>query len=270
MDYKKIYDDLISKARSENRIKGGDIYYEAHHIIPKCMGGEGTVKQWKTHHNIILLTAKEHFVVHKLLCEIYPNNKKLRNAYWNFVNGRNNKNNNITYNITSREYERIKITISKILSNKMSMKKEEFINRCLKIYGDKYDYSQIEYINSNTKVKIICKIHGEFEKSPKHHINNRGCNICGLEKSRSVLFGRVLPKETYKRIGDKKRSNINDFILKAKNIHKDKYDYSQVEYINAKTKVKINCKIHAEFEQRPNHHLRGQGCPKCYGNKKII
>jgi hypothetical protein len=41
MDYKKIYDDLISKARSENRIKNAGTYYEAHHIIPVCLGGEG-------------------------------------------------------------------------------------------------------------------------------------------------------------------------------------------------------------------------------------
>jgi hypothetical protein len=82
MDYKKIYDDLISKARSENRIKNAGTYYEAHHIIPKCLGGEGTVNQWKKHPNIILLTAKEHFVAHKLLCEIYPNEPKLISAYW--------------------------------------------------------------------------------------------------------------------------------------------------------------------------------------------
>jgi hypothetical protein len=62
VDYQKIYNNLIQKAISDNRLKGKTIYYEAHHIIPTCMGGTGTNKQWKTHSNIVLLTAKEHFI----------------------------------------------------------------------------------------------------------------------------------------------------------------------------------------------------------------
>jgi hypothetical protein len=77
MNYKKIYDSIIAKARSANRVKGKETYYEAHHIIPKCLGGDGNRGDWKWHENIILLTAREHFVCHQLLCEIYPENKKL-------------------------------------------------------------------------------------------------------------------------------------------------------------------------------------------------
>jgi hypothetical protein len=129
MDYKKIYDDLISKARSENRIKGGDIYYEAHHIIPKCMDGEGKIHQWKKHPNIILLTAKEHFVAHKLLCEIYPDNHKLVYALLSMCNlkGLSHKR---EYKISSREYQRIKINVSNI-------KKSE-IGELSNIYGIKW------------------------------------------------------------------------------------------------------------------------------------
>jgi hypothetical protein len=114
MDYKKIYDDLILKARSENRVKNIGVYYEAHHIIPRCLGGTGKVSQWAKHPNIILLTAKEHFVSHKLLCEIYPDNKKLVSAFWNFVNGRNKYNQGQNHHrIGAREYERIRIFYSK-------------------------------------------------------------------------------------------------------------------------------------------------------------
>jgi len=59
-----------------------------------------------------------------------------------------------------------------------------------------------------------------------------------------------------------------NFILKAENIHKNKYDYSKVNYINAKTKIKITCFIHGEFEQQPTNHLSGNGCPKCAGKNK--
>ena len=119
MNYKKIYDDLMSKARSENRVKGKGVYYESHHIIPKCMGGEGEVSQWKIHPNIILLTAKEHFISHKLLCEIYPNNKKLKYALDMFLNT-NKKQSGRNFNISSREYKRIKEDVSKLRSEEMT------------------------------------------------------------------------------------------------------------------------------------------------------
>ena len=57
--------------------------------------------------------------------------------------------------------------------------------------------------------------------------------------------------------------NTEEFIKKAKEVHGDKYDYSKVEYINAKTKVCIICPIHGEFLQIPKHHLKGCGCPSC-------
>ena len=59
----------------------------------------------------------------------------------------------------------------------------------------------------------------------------------------------------------------SDFIKKAKEIHGDKYDYSKTQYINAKTKVIIICKIHGEFTQNPHNHISSKsGCPKCSKN----
>ena len=54
-----------------------------------------------------------------------------------------------------------------------------------------------------------------------------------------------------------------EFITKAKKVHKGKYDYSLVDYVNAKTKVKIMCAVHGIFEPTPNDHLSRCGCPKC-------
>ena len=62
----------------------------------------------------------------------------------------------------------------------MTDKTKEFIEKAIKIHGDKYDYSKVEYIDSKTKVKIICQIHGEFEQTPNHHLNRKdGCKKCG-------------------------------------------------------------------------------------------
>lgn len=75
MDYKKIYDKLIAKAKNENRIKNNGIYYESHHIIPRCMGGSNKLE------NKVLLTGKEHFLAHRLLFKIFPDIIPIIKAY---------------------------------------------------------------------------------------------------------------------------------------------------------------------------------------------
>ena len=60
----------------------------------------------------------------------------------------------------------------------------------------------------------------------------------------------------------------NNFLKKAKEIHGDKYDYSKMVYVNTRTKVKIICPVHGEFEQAVEFHLRGLGCRKCFDERK--
>jgi hypothetical protein len=87
MDYRKVYDRIIEKARNESRSKAQKedlnyIYYEAHHIIPVCMGGSGSKLDWQWHSNIVLLTAREHFICHWLLARIYPTHVGVVSAFW--------------------------------------------------------------------------------------------------------------------------------------------------------------------------------------------
>ncbi len=58
------------------------------------------------------------------------------------------------------------------------------------------------------------------------------------------------------------------FIERSKQVHGDRYDYSQTVYIGTHSKVKIICSIHGVFEQKPSDHLKGHGCAKC-GNESI-
>ena len=129
--------------------------------------------------------------------------------------------------------------------NKRRKVKEEFIRESKEIHGDKYDYSKVEYKNATTKVIIICPIHGDFLQTPDKHLRGQGCKICGGNKQ--------LTKE--------------EFIEKARKIHGDKYDYSNVNYINMKTKVIITCPKHGDFPQTPNKHLSGRGCRECQYEK---
>ena len=126
---------------------------------------------------------------------------------------------------------------------------EKFIKRAKEIHGNKYDYSKVDYKGSQTKVTIICPLHGEFEQIPSGHLNGKGCSECGIVSMANC-----------------NRSDTDSFIKRAKEVHSSKYDYSKVDYKNASTKVTIVCPINGEFLQNPNRHLLGNGCPKCSNN----
>lgn len=117
---------------------------------------------------------------------------------------------------------------------------ESFIEKSIKIHGNKYDYRNVKYINARTEVCIICPEHGEFWQLPFIHSNGSGCPKC---------HGR--------------NKTTEDFITDAREIHGDKYDYSKVEYVNGKQEVCIICPEHGEFWQIPKLHLNGAGCPIC-------
>lgn len=126
---------------------------------------------------------------------------------------------------------------------------EEIIEIARQVHGDKYDYSLINTSNASEKIEIICKNCGRhFWMSLASHISSKhGCKFCS---HRSYSY------------------TTEEFVERAKKIHGGKYDYSKVKYKDKKSKVKILCPIHGEFEQSPEKHLIGQGCPKCAKNHK--
>lgn len=106
MNYKRVHDNIIKRAREQKRSKDQGIYYEAHHIIPRCIGGTGSCLDWSWHKNIVLLTAKEHYIIHRLLTRIYPENKKINQAYAIMTWGRTKSNKR--YLPGSRSYQEAK------------------------------------------------------------------------------------------------------------------------------------------------------------------
>lgn len=134
-----------------------------------------------------------------------------------------------------------------------------FIAAAKSRWGEEYDYSETVYVKNSENVKIIChhkdkegREHGVFWMTPSNHLNNtckQGCPKCGREKAY-----------------DKLRSTTEEFVEKAKQVHGETYDYSEVDYINNKTPVNIICRDHGVFSQEPSNHLIGQGCPHCNPN----
>lgn len=93
MNHRAIYNNIITKAYLENRQRHRGIYYEEHHIKPKCLGGADIDK------NKVLLTPREHYVCHKLLTFIYPKNDKIVNAYFRMTFSKTQG-----YIVSSRDY----------------------------------------------------------------------------------------------------------------------------------------------------------------------
>ena len=136
---------------------------------------------------------------------------------------------------------------------KKILSQEQFIKKGEKLHYDNFDYSMVNYINAHSKVIIGCKKCGNiFNQRISAHLEGEGCPRCNIIRQLSTN---------------------EDFIKKSIKIYGDRFDYSLVDYKTNKIKVKIKCKKHNYiFEQSPNSHLRGQGCPICNeskGEKKV-
>jgi hypothetical protein len=168
MNYLKIYEQLIDKAKREDRDYISNKIYERHHILPKCMGGDGKVNQWRTHPNIVILTPREHYLAHTLLCEIYPENSKLKFALWAMSNqlGENRK-----YKICSRQYERVRENYVKLVRG-VPKTDEHKIKLSEALKGrEREEFTELHKINISKNIKGI-------KKSKEHRKN--------LSKSKSI------------------------------------------------------------------------------------
>lgn len=129
---------------------------------------------------------------------------------------------------------------------------DEWIKKAQKVHKNKYDYTKVNYINSQTKVCIICPEHGEFWQRPASHLQGNGCKKCANNVTK-----------------DSSRMTTEQFIEKACKIHHNKYDYTKVDYVNTETPVHIICKTcGCEFDQTPHNHLKGSGCKRCFDTEK--
>lgn len=129
--------------------------------------------------------------------------------------------------------------------------KDDFIRRASARYDGRYDYSKVIYLNTDTKVEVVCQDHGSFYVTPYRHLNGQECPVC-----------------TKNRYNQSRTKTTEEFIQEAQALHGDRYDYSKVRYENNHTKVEIVCPKHGSFWQNPNKHLLGQGCPKCANKDK--
>lgn len=114
---------------------------------------------------------------------------------------------------------------------------ESFIAEAKEIYGDRYDYSKVEYKNRDHRVTIVCPVHGDFQVYAREHLDGKGCPKC--EK------------------GEK-------FLLKLKEKFGDKFGLDDFVYDSSTTPVTLICPTHGAFSRTPTQILNSSwGCPEC-------
>lgn len=129
---------------------------------------------------------------------------------------------------------------------KRRLTKAIFLMRAEKIYNDYYKLDKVNFNLGTDNIIITCPLHGDFISTPTRFLAGRGCKKCAIIKS--------------------KKTN-ESFINNSNKIHNNFYKYDLTNYIMNRIKVKIICPKHGVFEQRPDAHLRGQGCNMCRTEK---
>lgn len=128
---------------------------------------------------------------------------------------------------------------------------QKFIEKAISKHGNTYDYSCSEYTMAKNKIKIRCKTHGVFEQTANSHLSGVGCNNCGIKIA-----------------ANKQKKTAKQFITDAIKKNGTEYEYHDITYKNNNTHIIVTCKKHGGFSITPKNHLKGRGCPQCYGNIK--
>lgn len=137
---------------------------------------------------------------------------------------------------------------------------EKFIQKAKAVHGDRYDYSNVEYVNNQTKVCIVCKEHGEFWQVPYTHLNGHGC-----------------PKCAYKGVRKRHIYSQKEIIEKIQSLFGERYSFEKVVYKAMKVPIILVCHEkdengveHGDFSMRPvNIFSSHQECPKCSKQSRI-
>lgn len=126
---------------------------------------------------------------------------------------------------------------------------EWFVEKAREQFGDEHDYSLVEYVDTHTPVKIVCKKHGLFEAIPAYYFTRKtGCSQCAEE---------IRAKEY--------AISFEEFVERSRAKHGDKYTYHREDYKYIKEKTRVTCPEHGDWWIVGIHHTRGVGCAKCAG-----
>lgn len=138
-----------------------------------------------------------------------------------------------------------------IIKAKLSKGLTGFVERCIAVHGDRYDYSKTEYRGALEHANIVCRLHGEFLQTAVTHSTGSHCPRCAIDaRSRSCS------------------TDISDVLKKFSAVHGDKYDYAKVAYKSAHDKIEVICYLHGPLFLTANAHKKGGGCADCSNDSR--
>ena len=127
------------------------------------------------------------------------------------------------------------------------MKIAELVEKAKVKFNNKYKYRVTQNTKVTDKIFIECPEHGPYIQEARIHLKSiHGCKMCA-SKSTAIL----------------QRKSKDQFITQATELHKGKYNYDKIQYVNDTTKITITCKVHGDFIQQAGAHLQGNGCKSC-------
>lgn len=199
MNYKKIYDQLVAKAkvRGLDR-KSVDYYAEIHHIVPKCLGGDNSEE------NLVMFSAKEHYIAHLILARLNPDVQGL--TYAAFMMARHSKG--------SRVYESLRnaVAVHNLERNFGRLKTDYTGHKIGRLNVKEYIVDFMSGSRRYPKWKCICDC-GNVTYVATSYLRKREILSCGCllsETSRNKMLGKEKSEEVRSKISDTwKAKNLN-------------------------------------------------------------
>ena len=139
-----------------------------------------------------------------------------------------------------------KLCVSDKVKERCTMTLDEFLLRAAFVHGETYSYDRVKWVNANTEIVIVCKVHGPFRQLPVSHLKY-GCRKCG-----DILRGK------------NKAYTQEEFVALARTVHGDRYTYEHSVYKGMDEDITITCPKHKDFVTTPHNFIHAaSGCPKC-------
>lgn len=128
-------------------------------------------------------------------------------------------------------------------------------NQVLTNNNSKYLFHKSYYLDLKTPIKVLCRSHGFFYKSPKELLKGIGCEACKAVKTAKLNY-------TYKDVKYTKKS----FLEAVNTLNSHKFDYSQTVFNGFNKLILVCCHTHRYIRMKPHLHLSSKViCPKCRG-----
>lgn len=126
-------------------------------------------------------------------------------------------------------------------SQPQDIRNQWYIEKCKEVHGTKYNYSLTVFLKTRDNITVECITHGQFSQKLSQHLEGKGCPQCNTHN----------------------KLTLEQVICSFMQVHDNIYGYQKVRYTGAHNKVQILCRTHGVFEQTPNQHKQGKGCPRC-------